>query len=165
MMNPLTRAQLARHIRDHVACQLYDESGDRVDVETRGIAIYSLSDPRDIRHVRYVGQTSVPLRRFLQHLNTAQLWLPDGAPWWVKAPKWRPLSEWIRALYQDEYRLPTMVISAWVPKGVAARVAERERIYQYLQQQLPLLNVETEILRRQQSRPVPKRKGRRQVRP
>ena len=61
----------------------------------------------------------------------------------------RPLSQWIRELYRDEFRLPVMVISAWVPTLEGARVAERIRIHECLQQQLRLLNVESEILGRQ----------------
>ena len=38
---------------------------------------------RDVRQVRYVGQTRDPRRRFSQHLNVARLWLPDELPWWV----------------------------------------------------------------------------------
>lgn len=145
-MNPvLTKPQLARHIRSHVSVQLYDESGDAPN----GIAIYSLSDPRDLRRLRYVGQTALPGRRFVQHLNTARLWLPDDRPWWVKSPKLRPLYVWIRELYRDERRLPTMVISSWADGLEDARVAERSRIYECLAQRLPLLNVETEILGRQ----------------
>jgi hypothetical protein len=137
-----TQAQLSRHFRGHVGAQLYDDSG----AAARGSAIYSLSDPRDIRAVRYVGLSNAPKRRFLQHLNTARLWLPDDTPWWVKSPQIRPLSEWIRALYRDDYRLPVMVISAWVETVAEARVAERTRIYACLEQRLQLLNVETEIL-------------------
>jgi hypothetical protein len=139
------KAQLGRHFRSHVGAQLYDDSG----VAPRGKAIYSLSDARDIRQVRYVGQTSAPRRRFLQHLNTAMLWLPDDTPWWVKSPKLRPLSGWIRDLYRDERRLPVMVVSAWVESASEARVAERVRIYECLERRLQLLNVETQILGRQ----------------
>jgi hypothetical protein len=114
-----------------------------------GIAIYSLSDPRDIRDVRYVGQSADPRRRFMQHLNAAKLWLPDERPWWVKSPKLRPLYNWIRDLYRDELRMPTMVVSAWLATAAEARVAERTRIFECLAQKLPLLNVETEILGRQ----------------
>jgi hypothetical protein len=134
----LTKAQLARYIRGHVDVQLYDDSG----VLPQSIAIYSLSDPRDIRCVRYVGQTTLPTRRFLQHLNTARLWLPEERPWWVKSPKLRPLYNWIRELYRDELRLPTMVISAWVNAASDARLAERVRIFECLAKSLPLLNVE-----------------------
>jgi hypothetical protein len=141
----LTKPQLARHIRRHISVQLYDESG----VPPNGIAIYSLSDPRDLRRLHYVGQTKLPSRRFLQHLNTARLWLPEDRPWWVKSPNLRPLYVWIRNLYRDEHRLPTMVISAWVDGLGDARLAERSRIYDCLARQLPLLNVETEILGRQ----------------
>jgi hypothetical protein len=141
----LTKSQLALHIRSHIAVQLYDGSG----AAPNGIAIYSLSDPRDVRRLRYVGQTMLPSRRFRQHLNTARLWLPDERPWWVKSPKLRPLYDWIRDLYRDELRLPTMVISTWVDSLAAARLAERAQIYESLAKRLPLLNVETEILGRQ----------------
>jgi hypothetical protein len=124
---------------------LYDDSG----AVPRGTAIYCLSDPRDVREVRYVGQTNVPRRRFLQHLNTAKLWLPDEMPWWVKSPRMRPLYGWIRELYRDGRRLPVMVVSAWVETVSDARVAERSRIYECLEKRLQLLNVESEILGRQ----------------
>ena len=140
-----TREQLRQHFRRHLGAQLYDDSG----VAAQGIAIYSLSDPRDIREVRYIGQTSAPRRRLVQHLNTAMLWMPDDKPWWVRFPKMRPLSEWIRELYRDELRLPVMVVTAWVPTISDARVAERAEIYASLERRLRLLNVESEILGRQ----------------
>jgi hypothetical protein len=117
----LAKSQVARHVRRHVAAKIYDESGTPVE----GTAIYSLSDPRDIRHIRYVGQTSLPRRRFLQHLNTARLWVPDNRPWWIQSPQLRPLYEWIRELYHDEFRLPTMVVSAWAETTRAARLNGR----------------------------------------
>jgi hypothetical protein len=141
----LVKTQLQRHFRSHIRAQLYDDSG----VAPRAKAIYSLSDPREIRQVRYVGQTSSPGRRFLQHLNTARLWLPDDTPWWVKSPKLRPLSAWIRQMYRDEQRLPVMVVTAWVETAAQARVEERARIIECLEGRLQLLNVETEILGRQ----------------
>ena len=104
---------------------------------------------RDIRHVRYVGQTSGPRRRFLQHLNAARLWLPDEKPWWIKSPKLLPLYQWVRELYREELRLPTMVIHTWVATSAEARLAERQRIYECLAQQLPLLNIETQALGKQ----------------
>ena len=111
-----------------------------------GTAVYSLSDPRDIRAVRYIGQTQFPQRRFLQHLAGARLWLPDERPWWIKSPKLRPLYHWIRALYREDMRLPTMVVAEWVETNAAARLAERARIYDCLSHRMSLLNVETEIL-------------------
>jgi hypothetical protein len=75
--------------------------------------------------------------------------MPDDKPWWVKFPKMRPLSEWIRELYRDELRLPVMVISAWMPTVSSARVAERSQIYECLEKRLRLLNVESEMLGRQ----------------
>jgi len=118
-------------------------------MSTHGVAIYILSDPRSLRDVRYVGQTSSPARRFLQHLKTARLWLPDDVPWWVQSPKLRPLYNWIRELYTDEYRLPVMVVSAWADSVREARVAERALIVECLRERRRLLNVEMEILGRQ----------------
>jgi hypothetical protein len=142
----VTPVQCSRHFRRHVNSQLYDESGrDSRD----GIAIYSLSDPRDIREVRYVGQTGHPRRRFLQHLNTARLWLPQELPWWVRSPKLRPLYQWIRDLYRDQQRLPVMIVSEWTATVSDARTAERRRIFECLTQHFELLNVEQEILGRQ----------------
>lgn len=125
-----------------VQTELYDESG----VEPGRFAIYTLSDPRDIRDVRYVGQTGAPRRRLLQHLTQAQLWLPDEVPWWVKQPKLRPLYTWIRALYHEEARLPVMVISHWAPTLTAARAAERALIDVHLAKRTALFNIETQFL-------------------
>jgi hypothetical protein len=135
-------AQLRRRCRFHVREQLYDESG----AEPAGWAIYTLSDPRDLRDVRYVGQTSSPRRRFLQHLNHAQLSLPDELPWWIAVPKLRPLYTWIRTLYADGDRLPVMVVCSWQNSIAQARHAERARIYDCLTCGRQLLNVEMEIL-------------------
>ena len=138
------KAQLQRRIRHHVAIELYDGwAGERT-----GFAIYGLSDPRDLRLIRYVGQTRSPRRRFLQHLSTARLWFPEEVPWWIQSPKLRPLYSWIRDLYRDDCRLPTMIIQSWVPDLREARVAERSLIHGCLATQLPLLNVEAEILKR-----------------
>jgi len=136
-------AQLRRRFRRHTQTEIYDDS----NTPPGGLAIYTLSDPRDIRDARYVGQTRAPRRRFLQHLNHAQLWLPDELPWWVKQPKLRPLYTWVRKLYRDQYRLPVMVISAWAATPGEARAAERATIFACLADQMPLLNVETELLR------------------
>jgi hypothetical protein len=141
----LTKAQLSRFLRREVDSHFFDDSG----AVAEGTAIYWLADPRDIQHVRYVGQTASPRRRFLQHLNTARLWLPDEKPWWVQSPKLRPLYEWIRSLYRDELRLPVMVVSAWVLSTAQARLAERSRILDCLARQLPLLNIEAEMLGKQ----------------
>lgn len=137
-----SRIQLSGRFRRHVDSEFYDSSG----VDPAGLAIYTLSDPRDLREVRYVGLTKVPRRRFLQHLNHAQLWLPDDTPWWVKEPKLRPLYTWIHELFRQEERLPVMVVTAWAATLVEARVAERARIFECLAGRLPLLNVESERL-------------------
>ena len=76
-------------------------------------AIYTLADPRELRRVRYVGQTSSPRR----------------------------LYEWIRELYLDEHRMPVMAVIAWTDFR-HARIEEHNRIGEFLAQGLPLLNVE-----------------------
>jgi hypothetical protein len=115
---------------------VYDESG----ATPAGTAIYSLADPREVRVSRYIGQTAQPARRLMQHLRTARLGLPDETPWWVAAPRLRPLYQWIRELHREERRLPVMVVHAWVEAERAQR-AEREHIRVCLERQLPLLNV------------------------
>ena len=140
----LERAQLTRHLRTHLPGHLCDVSG----AHPEGIAVYSLCDPRELAAPRYVGQTREPRRRLQQHLAAARLWLPDERPWWVRSPKLRPLYEWLRELFRDEQRLPVMVVHAWVEPS-AARAAERTRICECLERQLPLLNFEYELLQRQ----------------
>ena len=117
--------------------QLYDACGE----PSQGVAIYSLSDPRDLREIRYIGQTSAPRRRLLQHLREARLHLPDAVPWWVPSPRLRPLYEWIREMYHDGGRLPIMLVAAWV-EPAQARLAERAEICRCLERQMPLLNFE-----------------------
>lgn len=141
-LQSLPQAQLMREIRRRAAAQLYDESC----VVPAGVAIYSLSDPRNVREIRYVGQTIAPRRRLLQHLSAARLWLPDDKPWWVKAPKLRPLYCWVREIFQDEARLPVMLVLAWVD-GAEARLAERRQIQACVERRLPLLNAEMDSLR------------------
>jgi hypothetical protein len=133
---------LARRMGRHVHRELYDDS----HLTPAAIAIYSLSDPRELLLSRYIGQTCSPRRRFLQHLRTARLWLIDERPWWVQQPKLRPLYDWIRELHADGERLPTMIIHSWVATPRDARLAERRRIFESLAHQMPLLNVESEIL-------------------
>lgn len=140
-----SKAAIAVSVRRHIRAELYDDSGD----SARGIAIYTLSDPRSIRDVRYVGQTQSPARRFAQHLSTARLWLPDEVPWWVKSAKLRPLYGWIRKLYADDRRMPVMVVTAWTGSLREARVLERARIMECLESRLEILNVEREILGKQ----------------
>ena len=136
------KAQLQRHIRLRLPSLLFDESR----ASPAGTAIYTLADPRDAREMRYVGQTASPHRRFLQHLSTARLWLPDELPWWVESPRLRPLYMWIRALYREDGRLPVMIVSRWLQTTRDARLAERSRIFECLEQRRPLLNVETQLL-------------------
>ena len=147
---PGSRAEAAR---SHV------HTGEHVPL---GTAIYTLSDPRDTRCARYVGQTRDPRRRFAQHVQMARLDLPDDAdmdvrgratqgavaerPWWVRSPKHRPLYAWIRELHRDGGRLPFMWVEEWVEPGADALVAERAAIMRLLAQGAALLNVEARQL-------------------
>jgi hypothetical protein len=143
-MDPLSpKIRVARLIRAGRNTHIVDESGE----QPSEVAIYTLSDPRDVRQVRYVGQTRCPRTRFSQHMNTARLWLPDELPWWVLRPQLRPLYHWIRELYQDECRLPMMLVVAWT-EARQARTAERVHICEHLGRQLPLLNREAETSQR-----------------
>lgn len=142
-----SKSAVTYQVRRKLAQHLIDDSS----VEPRGTAIYSLSDPRDVRAIRYIGQTTSPRRRFMQHVNTARLWLPDELPWWVKSPKLRPLYTWLRELHRDEQRLPVMLVTAWVETPAEARLAERSRIVECLQQGFPLLNFEREVIERHTS--------------
>jgi hypothetical protein len=139
---PLPRWELGRHIRARLPGLIADASG----APPGAFALYTLADPRDLRRVRYVGQTRAPQRRLQQHLQTARLSLPDEVPWWFAAPGLRPLYEWIRALHREDYRLPAMLIIDWKESIAAARLAERELILHYLAANHELLNVERELL-------------------
>jgi hypothetical protein len=135
----LTKAACARQLRNSLRLHLHEESG----TPALGTAIYTLSDPRDIRAARYVGQTGAPRRRLQQHLNAARLWLPDETPWWIRSALHRPLYDWIRALHRDGLRLPVMVVWQWVEgPAAAARLAELALIDRCLDGQCSLLNVE-----------------------
>jgi hypothetical protein len=141
-MRSADAAAIGARVRRHVRTELYDDSGQGAV----GVAIYTLSDPRLLRDVRYVGQTTSPARRFAQHLHTARLWLPDEVPWWVMSPKLRPLYTWIRELYADGERMPVMVVAAWVGSLREARLRERAHIMECIANRCELLNVERERL-------------------
>jgi hypothetical protein len=145
----LSKASLSRRLSRHVELAMYDDSANELGGASGGVAIYKLVDPRDLRQTRYIGQTAQPRRRFLQHLNTARLWFPEERPWWVKSPRLRPLYTWIRDLYADELRLPTMIVCGWAETSAAARLQERMQIVECLTNRLPLLNVESERMAQQ----------------
>jgi hypothetical protein len=150
VLPPLPKSDLSRYIKTRLPGHLVDETGGQANT----FAIYTLADPRDLRRVRYVGQTRSPRRRFMQHLQTARLWLPEEVPWWFASPKLRPLYDWIRELHREEYRLPVMLITGYADSVRAARVAEREAILRHLAADQELLNVEREILERQLGLPL-----------
>jgi hypothetical protein len=139
----VTRDELTRFVRTRLDGLLLDETGES---RASSHAIYTLSDPREVRAARYVGQTRAPRRRWLQHVREARLWLPAERPWWVADQRLRPLYAWIRELYEDEQRLPVMLVTAWVGDRADATLAERELIQRYLREQVPLLNVATSAL-------------------
>ena len=136
----LTKSELARYVRARIASHLYYTTRDTA----RAAAIYTLSDPRDVADARYVGQTSAPRRRFLQHLAAARLWLPGETPWWIRSEKYRPLYAWVRDLFADDRRLPVMVVRCWVEDTRDARAAERALIRDCRIEHRALLNVENE---------------------
>jgi hypothetical protein len=138
----LTQAEIARRIRASLSSHYCDETG----APPRAAAIYTLSDPRDLRQPHYVGQTLSPRRRFLQHLHAARLWWPDETPWWIRTLRHRPLYEWIRSLYRDGGRLPVMIVCEWVDTPSEARSAERALVLHYVRRGLVLLNAEARVL-------------------
>lgn len=141
----ITRAGFSLQVRRRLPLMLMDDCSDVAG----DFAVYTLSDPRDVRDVRYVGQTRAPPSRYRQHVNKACPWLPDDMPWWFKAPKDRPLHEWIRALHRDGGRLPVMIIVSRCTELRAARAAERALIFQCLEQGLPIFNFEAQLALRQ----------------
>jgi hypothetical protein len=147
---PVTRPDVLRYVRRVSALHI----GDNTDGVREGVALYSLSDPREVRSVRYIGQTRSPARRYLQHVNTAQLWLPADMPWWIKTPQLRELYDWIRNLYREEGRLPFMLITEWAATPAEARQRERALIMEHLSRQIPLFNFEQEVQRRRGTLPL-----------
>ena len=134
----VTRDELALRLRRQLSALICDAS----DGERAGVALYTLSDPREVRAVRYVGQSRAPMRRYRQHVRAACLALDAAAPWWVRQPHLGPLHEWIRALHADGGRLPFMLITQWVPSVAAARLLEQSLITAHAVAGCALLNFE-----------------------
>lgn len=132
------RAALARRLRAAQRSHVHDAHVP----PKHGTAIYTLADPRDLRAACYVGQTRDPRRRFAQHVSSARLWLPDEPPWWIRSPRYRPLYEWLRALYRDGGRLPVLSVLEWLDADADALAAERAAIVGLLAEGAPLRNVE-----------------------
>jgi hypothetical protein len=143
-----TQARIARRVRRELPFLISDESPR----EAGDFALYTLADPRDVRGVRYVGQTRAPRRRYLQHVRSARLWLAAERPWWIRVPRLCTLYVWIRELYTDEQRLPFMLVSEWLASEAEARARERRLISELAARGLPLLNVEAQRLRQRQPR-------------
>jgi hypothetical protein len=141
----LSKAQVAIQIRRELAAHVIDDAA----LSPAPYSIYTLSDPRTLREVRYVGQTATPARRYRQHLHTARLWLPDTTPWWIASPRLRPLYTWLRALHRDGYRLPVMLLVARAETEREALRMEREFICEHLARGSALLNVEYATLGQQ----------------
>jgi hypothetical protein len=141
-MEPV-RFTLTQRIRDCRQHNIIDQTG----VVPGEVAIYTLSDPRDVRLVRYVGQTRNPQSRLTQHLHAARLWLPDELPWWIRQEKQRPLYAWIRELHGDGGRLPVMFVVGWTTAQLA-RQDERRFVREFVAAGLPLLNHEADVFDR-----------------
>jgi hypothetical protein len=142
-----TRSALTQRIRDCRQHNIVDQTG----VAPGEVAIYTLSDPRDVRLVRYVGQTRNPQSRLTQHLNAARLWLPDERPWWIRQEQLRPLYSWIRELHGDGGRLPVMFVVGWTSAELARR-DEHRFVREFVADGLPLLNHEAAGLGRRLQR-------------
>ena len=138
-----TQVHLRLRVRRELSYLLCDDSTDAPS----GFALYTLADPRDVRCVRYVGQTCSPRRRYLQHVRTARLWVAADTPWWIRLPRLRALYVWMRELYRDDGRLPFMLVSGWLATAAEVRLRERQLIAELTLRGLPLLNIETERLR------------------
>jgi hypothetical protein len=134
----ISKGRLARALRAAGRSQVHGAEGG----SSGWTAVYTLSDPREVRRPRYVGQTRDPRRRYAQHVHTARLWLPDSTPWWVRSAKHRPLYSWLRALHRDGGRLPFMWVVEWLDPSRDPLVAERTAIMQLLTQHSDLLNAE-----------------------
>ena len=135
MHNLPDKQQLERRIRAARRRHIIDVTGR----EPADAAVYTLTDPRDVRAPRYVGLTRSPARRYAQHLRAARLWLPAELPWWIREEEFRPLYGWIRELFRDGERLPMMVITQWTDCGNAP-ASEQALIRSCLAEGLPLLN-------------------------
>ena len=131
-------ATLAARLRGPLAALVCDVASGLHE----GIALYTLSDPRDVRAVRYVGQTRAPLRRYRQHVRAASLLLATAMPWWARAPHLVPLHGWIRTLYGDGRRLPFMLVHQWVACVAEALALERALIERHRAAGCQLLNCE-----------------------
>jgi len=141
--------------RRQQAFLLADESaGYDLGEDHPRIAIYSLADPRALRSPRYIGQTTDPARRHLQHLRNAQPWEVAGSDhaWWHTPHRLLALYAWIRDLWQAEQLLPCLLVHEWVTSPLAAQVAERRRIADGVCRGMALFNFEARRLRDQPGR-------------
>jgi hypothetical protein len=84
-------------------------------VERRPI-VYGLVDPDEPGRIRYVGQTFQPYARYCAHVGR-------------RTPA-SPCGRWIRNLYLNHDRVPSMVLLEEVPSILELREREREWIKQ-----------------------------------
>jgi predicted GIY-YIG superfamily endonuclease len=91
-------------------------------------AIYALIDPTD-QLVYYVGQTQYPKRRFAQHM--------------LEQSRQGAKAEWLRGLIEKRQQ-PLMQILEIVGDEKIALAREREWIYRYIEQGMPLVNAEAQ---------------------
>lgn len=135
------RQRLASHVVDDAPAP---PGGSRAEAW----AIYSLSDPRNLRAYRYVGQTRWPARRLLQHVLSAHAAAPPASlddgdiAWWMTPRERGPLQAWILELHAEGQRLPCMVVHGWEQSAREAIEAERRMIEECLRQGHALFNAE-----------------------
>lgn len=79
--------------------------------------VYGLVDPVELDRIRYVGQTTHPYHRYIGHVLSRK----------QRAAGFLPVSRWIRNLYLNHNRVPTMVLLEAVTDEKGLR--ERERYW------------------------------------
>jgi hypothetical protein len=133
-----TQERLRQRLRAALPQLMHDVSG----CEPAGIALYALADPRDVRALRYIGQTGSPARRYRQHVRAACLGAGTDRPWWICEPHLLALHRWIHALHADGNRLPFMLVTHWTATIADARALERQLILEHIAAGHELLNRE-----------------------
>jgi hypothetical protein len=113
------RDQFLLRVRRQIDSHLVDWSGKRAGT----FAVYGLTDAPDSDPIDYIDITVNPQRRLLQHWMAARLWQSQRSADRITSSTLRPLCHWIRDLYEQQQRLPVMVIYEWLPNLAAAEAA------------------------------------------
>jgi hypothetical protein len=113
----------------HASCQRSFPSGQ---------VIYAEVDP-EVGDIRYVGRTSKPKRRHVQHLSDAS---PTAGQWGPERKAWYTRRNWMHAL-SEKGLAPSMQILQTVKVSPLVVEWEQRYIWHGIQQGWKLLNVET----------------------